>query len=84
MLNIDLVEASIIGEEYFYSGLTTICWLKHENGYETVGSSCPVHVEDYKEEVGKQWARKDAFNKMCAGAAMLEKQAQYDHEHGNG
>lgn len=43
---------------------TTICLLTLPNGYEVVGSSACVNPEDYSWELGCEYAKQDAYNKI--------------------
>lgn len=43
---------------------TTICLITLDNGYEMVGTSACVDPSKFDYEIGKEWAYKDALNKL--------------------
>lgn len=43
---------------------TTACLITMKNGFEVLGTSSPVNVEDFNEEIGKKFAFHDALNKV--------------------
>lgn len=65
MLDNDMVEQQIASEEYVEMGnKSVICLLITKCGYEVSGHSSPLNIEDYNVEIGKQCARKRAFDAL--------------------
>lgn len=62
----ELLKSKITGEAYHqFNGTTvTICCLTLENGYNTIGHSACIDQANFDDEVGKDLAYKDAFNKL--------------------
>ena len=75
-LNPDMIEATIVGEEYYvFPGTTlTICKLDLANGYHVVGESAAVSLENFDKEIGQKIARDNAKNKIWTLEGYLLKQ----------
>lgn len=50
--------------EYFNNGKTTVCIVTLINGFQVVGTSACVDKSNFDEIVGKDWALKEAINKV--------------------
>ena len=50
--------------EYFNNGKTTICIVTLINGFQVVGTSACVDKTNFDEEIGKEFALKQALNKI--------------------
>ena len=56
---------NIVKEEFLRIGKkTTVCLLTIENGFEVLGTSHCVDPKHFDEEVGREWAKKDAMDKV--------------------
>lgn len=65
MLTEEYLEGLILKEEYLVMGeKTTICLLKLNNGFEIIGTSAPVDVANFRQDIGIKFARENAFNKL--------------------
>lgn len=75
-LNPDMIEAAIVGEDYYvFPGTTlTICKLDLANGYHVTGESAAVSLENFDKEIGQQIARDNAKQKIWALEGYLLKQ----------
>lgn len=67
----EYLESQIAGESYLQSwdtaavpGTLTICILTMKNGLHIVGKSACLNPKDFNAELGKQIARKDAFEQL--------------------
>ena len=59
------IESTIESEEYSKVGYkTTLCMMTLKNGFEVVGSSACVNASDYDHEIGSEFARKRAMDKV--------------------
>lgn len=54
---------------------TTLCFLVLKNGYTLVGKSACADPAEYKEEVGKKFAREDAVRQIWALEGYVLKQS---------
>lgn len=73
------LENKIIDENYSRIGLkTTVCCLTLANGFEVVGSSAPVSLDNFDEQKGREVARLDALGKtwMIEGYLLQENTMQ--------
>lgn len=61
-----LIEAQIIGEQYyvFPGTTTTVCCLTLRNGFDTIGTSAAASPKNFDEEIGRKIARANARNKI--------------------
>ena len=75
-LNPDMIEAAIVGEDYYvFPGTTlTICKLDLKNGYHVTGESAAVSLENFDEEIGQKIARDNAKAKIWQLEGYLLKQ----------
>ena len=64
-VTLDSMKALIKHESYItqYRPLT-ICVLETTSGFYIVGDSCPASPENYKEDLGKQFAYEDCIRQM--------------------
>lgn len=62
---------------------TTVCCLTAYNGYEVVGTSAPLRVENFNEELGRQFAFNDALRHFDNRFAFLQHDRDYMEEHGD-
>lgn len=62
----DLIDAAIVGEDYYvFPGTTlTICKLDLKNGFHVTGESAAVSLENFDEEIGRKVARENAREKI--------------------
>lgn len=61
-----LIDSKIISEDYyvFPDTTVTVCCLKLENGFTTVGESACASPENFDQEIGKKIARESAREKI--------------------
>jgi hypothetical protein len=59
-----LVNSKIKEEQYFNNGKTTVCILVLENGFNVVGTSGVVDIEYFDEDMGKEYAKEKALDKV--------------------
>lgn len=81
----DHIEAQISGEMYifpkeivdvpFSDSRLTLCILRLKNGFEVVGESSCVDINNFDKDIGRKIARENAFNKIWAleGYALRQK-----------
>jgi len=68
----ECVESAIQSEEYLTVGKkTTVCVLTLKNGFEVVGTSACVDVNNYSQEVGQPYARKKAIDQVWTHLASI-------------
>lgn len=60
----ELVNSKIKDEQYFNNGKTTVCILVLENGFNVVGTSGVVDIEHFDEDIGKEYAKEKALDKV--------------------
>ena len=60
----DFIESSIAAERYLKDGTTTICVLELVNGFKVFGHSTPADERNYMEDVGRGYARDNAFRQL--------------------
>lgn len=58
------IEARIASERYVVEGTLTLCILTLDNGWTTTGTSGAASPENFNAEVGRTYARDDAFKKL--------------------
>jgi len=70
------IEATIASEQYYrFPGTTvTMCCLTLQNGYNTTGESACISSDNFDEEIGKQVARENAYQKIWVLEGYLLKQ----------
>lgn len=59
---------------------TTLCFLVLKNGYTVVGKSACADPAEFKEEMGKKFAREDAVRQVWALEGYILKQSLFDHQ----
>lgn len=73
----DLIDATIVGEDYHvFPGTTmTVCALKLRNGFVVIGESAAASPENFDAAIGKRIARDNARNRIWAleGYALRNK-----------
>lgn len=76
----ELIESKIKAENYYQPiGTTlTVCFLTLENGTILIGESACVSPERFDAELGKQYAREKAVEKLWALEGYLLKQRLYE------
>lgn len=76
-LSPELIDSRIQDEAYYvFPGTTvTVCCLTLQNGFNTVGKSACVSVDNFNEEIGRVIAREDARKKIweLEGYALAER-----------
>lgn len=55
------IEAKITSETFIAHGVLTLCVLTLENGFKVVGKAAPANPENYRQDIGETYARKDAI-----------------------
>jgi hypothetical protein len=75
-LNPELIDATIIAEEYYVFPNTTftVCLLTLKNGYNVCGTSAAASIENFDAEIGKKLARSTARDKIWALEGYLLRQ----------
>ncbi len=69
------VEAAIENESYGTLGIkTTYCVLTLKNGFEIVGTSACVDAANYSLEIGREYAKKKAVEKVWEHLASILQQ----------
>lgn len=73
------IEAIIKKEQYYvFPGTTlTICCLTLENGFNVTGESACINAEYFNVEIGRKYARKQAFDKIWQLEGYLLKDQHY-------
>lgn len=73
------VEAVIAREEYaqWPNSTLTICTLTLRNGFHVTGESACVDPANFDEQLGRDLARKEAFDKACGFEAYLLAEVRY-------
>lgn len=68
----EMIDEMIVHEAYYvFPGTTvTICCLTLRNGFNTVGESAAVSLENFDQDIGQRVAREDARNKIWALAGF--------------
>jgi len=76
----DDIDAAIVGEDYhtFYGTTVTICCLTLVNGFNVIGKSACVSMENFNMEIGRKIAREDARNKIWELEGYRLKQHEFD------
>jgi hypothetical protein len=62
---------------HFEETCMTVCCITLKNGFSVTGQSCSVSPESFDKELGKQFAYKDACNKVIELEAYMVKEADY-------
>lgn len=69
---------NIVKEEFLRIGKkTTVCLLTIDNGFEVLGTSHCVNPKHFDEEVGREWAKKDAMDKVEMLDGFVRQQKLY-------
>lgn len=70
-----IINEQIVSEAYYvFPGTSmTICCLTLRNGYNVIGESAAVSVENFNEEIGRKIAKDNARQKIWALEAYLLK-----------
>ncbi len=73
------IEATIIKEQYHvFEGTTkTVCCLTLRNGFHVIGTSACVHPVDFNAELGRKYARDEAFKQAWDHEAYMLKQRMF-------
>ncbi len=80
---IEDIESIIAHEEYARIGLvTTVCTLFTRSGFEVQGLSACASPENYREDIGRELARKDAVSKLWSFEAYMLKECLHFHING--
>lgn len=76
----EAIDALIVGEDYHvFPGTTvTVCCLTMRNGYNTVGHSAAASPENFREDIGRDVARRNAREKIWPLAGYLLKQQLHE------
>lgn len=76
-VTIQSIEAKVKGCEYICpaGGTMTICVLTLENGFQVTGESACVSIQNFNADLGQEFARKAAIEKIWALEGYLMKQA---------
>ncbi len=74
------IDATIVNEVYeTYSGTTlTVCILFLRNGFQVVGESAAVSLDNFDAEIGRKIARENAREKIWSLEGYLLRQKQYE------
>lgn len=69
------ISEQIVSEQFyiFPNTVMTVCCLNLRNGYNVIGTSAPVSVENFDEEVGRNIARDKAREQIWALEGYLLK-----------
>ncbi len=70
----EMIEDAISQEEYFQSGLLTICALTLKNGFKVTGTSACANPSIYNESKGREYARIEAVKEIWPLEGYLLKQ----------
>ncbi len=78
----EMVESVILTEQYHVPDGTchTLCTLTLRNGFTVVGESACVHPDRFNAELGRQYAREKAVDKVWGFEAYLLQQGLFDNE----
>lgn len=78
------IESIIVNEVYWqpHDTTLTVCVLKLRNGTLVVGESACVYPENFDAEIGKQYARENAVDKIWAREGYLLAQRRYEAKEG--
>lgn len=73
------IEEAIIEEQYHHFKGTnhTVCCLTLRNGFTVIGGSCSVHDADFDAELGRRYAREEAFKHAWDHEAYMLKQRMF-------
>lgn len=79
-ITIEHIESKIAKEDYFVIPNTTItiCILTLENGFTVTGESACVNPSNFDEEIGRKYARENAFEHIWELEGYLLKQKMYE------
>lgn len=73
------IEAIITKEQYHvFEGTTkTVCCLTLKNGFHVIGTSACVHPQDFNADLGRKYAREEAFKHAWDHEAYMMKQRMF-------
>lgn len=73
------IEAAISKEQYHvFDGTTlTVCCLTLRNGFTVTGTSACIHYVDFNAELGRKYAREEAFKRAWDHEAYMLKQRMF-------
>lgn len=73
------IEDSISKEQYHvFEGTTkTVCCLTLRNGFHVIGTSACIHPVDFNAELGRKYAREEAFKQAWDHEAYMLKQRMF-------
>jgi hypothetical protein len=76
------IHATILKAEYYvFPGTTlTVCCLYLKNGYTVTGESACVNPSSFNKEIGQNYARDNAIEKIWQLEGYLLKQQHYDRK----
>lgn len=74
----DHLESIITGQRFFHHNTLTICVLELKNGFTVTGESACADPANYDEELVRQLARINAFNKLWALEGYLLRQRMFE------
>lgn len=60
----EAMKARIQDVRYHLDGITTICVIQLDNGFQVIDHSTPASPENFREEIGKHYAYERAFNQL--------------------
>lgn len=69
------IAEQVLAEQYyvFPGTVLTVCCLTLQNGFNVIGKSAPVSVDNFNEEIGRTIARKEALDEIWALEGYLLK-----------
>lgn len=79
------IALSVAEEKYFIldDNRTTICQITMENGFTVLGTASVVDIRNFDVALGRQYAHKDAYNKLFELEGYLLKQQIWERENNN-
>jgi hypothetical protein len=79
-LTLDLIDSVISNEQYHvFEGTTvTICCLTLNNGYNVIGESSAVSLDNFNQDIGRKVSKENAQDKIWALEGYLLKQRLFE------
>lgn len=65
------IKENIHDFRFYLDGYTTICVIEMRNGFKFIGHSTPAHPENYRSELGEQYAYDNAFKQIWSHMGFL-------------